>query len=236
MRKLLLLILFTICTSCRQDDIIEEFVTSPQYGNRLALFGGSVALLAKPCCEYWTNTLQLSITNFSVSGAGFATKGNLIAEQVSRAISGNYGSFDIYLFWCSTNDLHKEVGNSLDLSDFELTDVSANITQCRGINKCFQMIYDANPNAKIILFTSLRQFGDHGYTTTALDNDTYLFQLVDAQIDCCKLWNIPYLDQFYTCPFNIDNYNYYYKDKVHPTNKGYELIMKNQAAFIANSY
>lgn len=249
MKNIFLAITILFLIACKTDDPLSNdtegydldagysYETSDQYGNRLALFGGSVAYLSTPCQTYWAEKLDLSIVNFAIGGAGFTTKGNLILSQVERALSGYFGQFDIYLFWCSTNDLSNgAIGQPSDSAEFDPQDTNITISQCSGINWCFKRILTAQPQAKIILFTSLPQFGEFGHATTATKDHTYLFQLVNAQIACCKLWAIPFLDQYYTCPFNISNYQHYYDDIVHPNSNGYEMIMKQQALFIAEAY
>lgn len=210
------------------------FKESLQYGNSMVTFGGSVCEMADICRTYWMQKLNLKIKNYAISGAGFATPTKTIMEQVNEACEE--GIFDIYLFWCSTNDLPYKVGNINDYYEWSPSIIESSATQSGGINWCIKKIYSFNPKAKIIFFTSLRQFGGRGYSTFATDNNTWLFQLVDAQRKCCELYGVPYLDQFYTCPFNIYNYTTYYIDATHPNEIGYQLIMRKQALFIANAY
>lgn len=210
------------------------YVDSPQFGNSMATFGGSVCEMAITCRDYWSKKLNLTITNYSTSGSGFATPTKTIMEQVNRACENEM--YDIYLFWCSTNDLPYTVGDINDYYEWNPSIIESKASQTGGINWCIKRIYESNPKAKIVFFTSLRQFSDRGYKTTSSDEKTWLFQLVDAQIACCKYYGIPYLDQFYTCPFNVYNYTYYYKDATHPNEKGYDMIMRKQALFIAEAY
>lgn len=227
-------------SSCQKNDIesdVEEsFRSSNQYGNRTAVFGGSVSLLAKPCRDYWSKVLKLDITNFSKSNAGFTRDTNNIYNQVVSACTESDSSYDLYLFWCSTNDMSSDPGLPTDYTQYDGYDESRLHTQSGGINHCIELILKHNPHAKILFFTSLRQFGDFGYQTVAEKDRPYLFQHVDTQIQCCEMWGIPYLDQFYDCPFTIDNYTEYYKDLTHPNKDGYNLIKKRQAEFIANAF
>ena len=225
------------CQKIEIDSAIEEvFRESNQYGNRTAVFGGSVSLLAKPCRDYWSKALRLDITDYSKSNAGFTRESNRIYDQVLSACTKSGYSFDLYLFWCSTNDINRDPGSATDYTEYDGYDENKLQTQSGGINQCIELIYRCNPDAKIIFFTSLKQFGEYGYQTMAEIDRPYLFQHVDMQIQCCEMWGIPYLDQFYDCPFTMDNYTQYYKDLTHPNRGGYDLLKERQALFIANAY
>lgn len=228
--------LFWNCSTSDNDEVTDFFLNSNQYGNTLAVFGGSVSKSASVCRDYWAEKLNLKITNFAVANYGFAKPNYLIRDIVDNVIE-NYPPFDIYLFWCSTNDMSYEIGSEDDYSPADGFDIDKLKTQAGGINYCFNKILQSNPKAKIMLFTSLRSFSKFGYQTEAEDvSKNYLFQFVDIQIACCKKWGIPYLDQFYETPFNISNYTDYYKDNVHPNVSGYNLIKERQALFIASAY
>jgi hypothetical protein len=227
---------FWNCSTSDNDVEVDFFLNSNQYGNTMAVFGGSVSNNASVCREYWAEKLNLKITNFAVPNYGFAKPGYLIRDIVDDVIENN-PPFDIYLFWCSTNDLRYRIGEVDDYSSADGFDINNLNTQAGGINYCFYKILKTYPNAKIMLFTSLRSFSEIGYQTEAEDTSKkYLFQFVDIQIACCKKWGIPYLDQFYETPFNISNYTGYYKDDVHPNMSGYNLIKERQALFIASAY
>lgn len=229
-----------IVFSCQKDEfdsaLKERFRKSNQYGNKAATFGGSVSLLAEPCREYWAKALHLEITDYSRSNAGFTRETNSIYDQVFAACAKTGSPYDLYLFWCSTNDINSDPGSPTDYTEHDGYDKGKLRTQSGGINQCIELILKYNPQAKILLFTSLKQFGDYGHQTMAEQDRPYLFQHVDSQIQCCEMWGIPYLDQFYDCPFTIDNYTKYYKDLTHPNKEGYDLLKKRQAEFIANAF
>lgn len=206
----------------------------------MATIGGSVCMLANSCREYWAEQLNLSITDYSKSGFGFGKEGFLIPDIVNQLCSDKSPKYDIYLFWCSTNDYGAKVtiGNYDSYTENDGYDNEALKTQCGGINYCLQKILKKNPSATILLFTSLPSFNGNGYQLSSTNNDdVYLYKYVDAQIELCRYWGIPYFEQFYSSPFNQYNYSEYYReDNLHLNSKGYNKIKKAQTYFIANAY
>lgn len=181
----------------------------------MACFGGSVCNRATASTSYWSSHLNLKIDNYAVGGAGFAVKDNSILSQVEKACSEGR-KYDIYLFWCSTNDMGRTVSR-----------------QNNGIAECFDTILSADPDARIMLLTSIPKFKTYGYETVADEDKTYLFQLVEGQKEICEEYGVPYYDQFRLTPFTITNYEPFFHDETHPKAKGYKLLRLRQALFIA---
>lgn len=211
------------------------YKNSKQYNNTMAFFGGSVGYGATVCRDYWEESLNLHITNYAKGGYGFCRKDNQIREFVDEVCDNNI-TYDIYMFWCSTNDMGCPVGDITSYSEKDNYSEEALSTQDGGINYCIKRIYETKPDAKILVLTSLPSFNTRGYEHEALiDGRTYLFQLVKGQKDCCENWGIPYYDQFYHTVFDNSNYQLFYWDATHPNNLGYDLIKIGQAIFIATA-
>lgn len=211
------------------DDVNYDFSSSNQYGNSVALFGGSIAYCANICHYYWKDVLNIDLDVYAKAGAGFTIKDNSILEQVYDACATN--KYDVYLFWCSTNDYTRQAHIYSDW-----TDNNPFSSQNNGILHCIYHIVQSNPHAKIIFFTSMKCFDENGYTIISRGNSLSLYQYVLGQINACYGLGIPVLNQFDQYVFSIDNYKNYYTDYIHPNEMGYELISRTQALFVAKAY
>lgn len=205
------------------------FSQSNQYRNSVALFGGSVAYSASICHSYWRDCLALDLDVYAASGAGFTIANNSIVSQVEKACSKK--NYDLFLFWCSTNDYTRKA--KIYSSDDNLDSFDS---QGSGIADCIGHVLESNSHAKIVFFSSLKSFDAYGYSTEIIEGQLSLFQYVEGQMVICEQYGIPILDQFRPFPFNMDNYQSYYNDLIHPNDLGYETIKHRQALFLANVY
>jgi len=205
-------------------------------GKSIAVFGGSLSATAESdvAKQIWADRLGALVVSYGVGGAGFALNaGYSLQKQVNNA-----GVHDVYVLWASTNDLSKStVGGLFDYSEKDGFDETKLKSQCAGINYCIKKIYEINPRARIVLFTSLPRFGvDYGnnpYSTEPNKNGFTLYDFVKTQKECCYIHSIPVLDQFFECGFNVYNFkNYYRKDKVHLLKEGYAYIAPMQVEFL----
>jgi lysophospholipase L1-like esterase len=187
------------------------------------VFGGSICQgQTSDAKQIWINSLKqsdinLQITTCGIGGMGFSSN---TVKNVPWQIQ-NTDTYDVYILWCSTNDLW-----SGQIGEIGTTDST---TQSGGLLKSIEMIKKRNESAIIILFTSLPFFSNEdGYLITGK-----LSQYVSAQKEFCQTYGIQYLDQFSLSGLNINNYAAYYKnDKTHFTNEGYCLIAPLQADFL----
>lgn len=206
-----------------------DFTTSNQYGCSIALFGGSVAQLAYLCHDYWREVLNLELEVYAKASAGFTIEGNSILDQVERACSGET-KYDMYLFWCSTNDYTCQAEVESHRHDYPYE------SQNDGIRACFNHIWECNPRAKIAFLSSMKCFDENGYQMRE-DNSVFtMYEYVLGQIGVCNFYSIPIFNQFSYYVFSIDNYQQFFRDYVHPNEVGYDLIKHSQALFIAQCF
>ena len=212
------------------DDEDLIFSESNQFKNSIALYGGSVAHSATICHSFWKEKLCVTLDVYAASGAGFTIESNSIIEQVQKSIQNR--KYDVYLFWCSTNDYSHKASIGSSEESYSHYD-----SQESGMNYCIDLVLESNPLAKIIVFTSLKAFDANGYSFDVSSNPYTLFQYVLGQISVCEQRNVPFFNQFVAFPvFNHDNYEEYYTDAIHPNSKGYDLIKEQQTLFIAKAY
>lgn len=228
----------------------ESDVIYPEhtFDKTVAVFGGSISTPTYNSTiaqNIWIEKCGFkSIDNYGVPGMGFVYGNQNIPRQVEKAISTK--TYDYYILWCSTNDYRKGIPAG-DVNDNPKT-LDEIKTQTGGINYSIRRIYESNPNAKIILFTSLKCFvtsspvypdlGDSCYNPYseygAYDNKNFYY-FTQMQIKCCIKYGISYLDMFNQSGINEYNYSKYIKsDKKHLTDYGYEEVGKLQANFLIN--
>jgi len=198
---------------------------SPNFGKRVAVFGGSLSVLPESdtAKQIWADLLDAEITTYGVGGAGFsANQGYSLQRQVDTA-----GVYDIYVLWASTNDFFgkHDCGSPSDYTTEDGFDQAKLSTQCGGINYCIKILLEKNPRAKIYFFTSLRCF---------CAEQARFAEYVDAQIRCCERSAVAVLDQYHLQGVNEFNYSLYYMpDKLHMNSEGYRRIAYMQADFLA---
>lgn len=206
MRRFVIIILLCISfCACEGDHPEEESLMS------IGIFGGSqsISANARPVKDKWAALFNARINNCGVQGAGF---GSWQENNVQKQIALNM-PFDVYILWCSTNDV------SLNILDDSEDDPR---TQSGGIKRCIDLIRQKNPNATIVLFTSIY-----------VPNERLLKKIpafVEKQIQICEKYDIPYLNQFdYTTLSESD----FLDDKVHMSSPdGYWKLEKRQTAFL----
>lgn len=195
--------------ACGDDQKEDNFLQA-------GVFGGSTSSRAESetVKSVWKNYLRINVTTCGAEGAGFSSLTNRdIPTQIRLS-----KPFDIYILWASTNDLVKSSVGRIDVYD--------DTTQDGGILKSLRLIRQKNNKALILFFTSLPRFDDERYLEE-------LTSFVDDQISICEQNEIPYLDQFRLCGFDLTNYPHYYlPDKTHLNVNGYRHIAFMQMAFI----
>lgn len=126
-----------------------------QYGGSLDLTGKTVGILgaswtvrpeATSVKDMWESELGVVTTNYGSAGAGFVRSSNRISLQSTAA-----ASHDIYVLWCPSNDAR-------DNAPIGEVDDTSNATQAGGMNIVISALYAKNPEAKILLLTSLKAF------------------------------------------------------------------------------
>ena len=207
----------------------------------VGVFGGSHSVReeSQAAKDLWRQKLDVDITDYGVSGAGFSSlQGTSIQTQVDGAASK-----DIYILWGSTNDFRnsRECGTWKDYTAEDSYDESKRVTQCGGINYCIKKLMTINPLAQIYFFLPMRFYsrdsGHNPFSTDANTTGKTFWEYIEAMKECCEHYGIPVLDQFNFHGVNDFNYtNYFKSDNLHLNEAGYRLIGWVQAEFLANGF
>jgi len=226
-KKILVLTLFIgsfwICLQAEQVISTGACPANPLKNLSVGVFGGSISQgQTNDSKQIWMDSLMpdgisLQIKTCGIGGMGFSSN---TVKNVPWQIQ-NADTFDVYIFWCSTNDTWAGQIGEIGTSD--------STTQSGGLLKSVEIIRKRNNAAIILLFTSLPYFSkEEGNLPTG-----QLANYVEAQKQFCEAYKIPYLDLFFTCGFTTDNYKaYYLPDNLHLTNAGYCFVATQQAHFL----
>ncbi len=218
-----------------------DYTLSPNFGKSLGIFGGSFSNIEESdsCKFYWQEKLQLTLFGHGINGAGYsvATQESGVLYAVDRCCRRDE-PHDIYLLWSPSNDFSKgraTIGTLSDYTEADGFDTAKLTTMLGGMNYSYQKLKQKNPDAEILLFTTLPIFnkGAAGYDTLYADG-IGLRQFVDAQIEWAKAHEVPYLDLFRRSGFTHSNYGrYYQKDALHPDVEGYKHLVGITLPFLA---
>ena len=218
-----------------------DYTLSPNFGKSIGIFGGSFCNIEESdSCKFdWQEKLQLTLFNHGINGGGYsvATKEHGVQYAVDRCCRRDE-PHDIYLLWSPSNDFSKgraTIGTLSDYTEADGFDTAKLTTMLGGMNYSYQKLKQKNPDAEILLFTTLPIFnkGAAGYDTLYADG-IGLRQFVDAQIEWAVAHDVPYLDLFRRSGFTHSNYGpYYQKDKLHPNVEGYRHIANITLPFLA---
>jgi len=224
------------------DDSAVDYTASMNYQKSIGVFGGSVCVIEESDTlkVHWTNCLKLDIADHGINGAAYS---NVVQENgVQTAVewSCHYDPpYGIYLLWSSSNDFSKggdKIGHLSDFTEADGYDSTRLSTMLGGMNFCYQKIRQKNPQAEILLFTSLPIFnkGRAGFDTL-YTQDVGLRQYVDAQIEWARAHDVPCLDLFRRAGFSHENYGLYYQsDAIHPNVRGYRHLRVLTTLFLAS--
>lgn len=178
---------------------------------KIGVFGGSqsVAPESYSVKAKWGDLFNAKVFDCGKGGAGYGLwQENNVFNQIK-----NNQIFDIYILWCSTNDLGQSISE----------DSEDNIkSQSGGLLLCLNTIKEMNLNAKILLFTSI--------PVSKKWHKTYLCEFVNKQIDFCEKYNIPYLNQFENSVLTILDFK---MDELHLHVSGYMKLEPFQTEFLS---
>ena len=226
---------------------------APLFGKKIRIFGGSVAfLLDKYTGGNIIRSTGATLTDDAQSGAGFANNLSLvdgaivysgvnIQKQVDDATAAGQVKADIYILWASTNDYTTasiQVGDNEDYTIADNFDVSARLTQCGGINYCIKKLCEFAPEAKVVVFGSLKCFGNPGggWTEGGCGLAGRLKALVDGQHECAMRSSLPFFSLWENSGFNEYNNNTYFyhgdDDMYYPAGHGNDGTHPNKEGYI----
>lgn len=205
---------------------------------KIAVFGGSFSCVPESMCakEIWKKELCATVTDYGVGGMGFSprTGEDNIQVQVDRAVKTE--KYDVYVLWASNNDIFQRhpIGSYTDYTPLDGFDEEKRISQCGGINYCIKTIFENNPFAKIIFFTTLSSEYDPPFSDNPF-SEKGAYDYVKGQIACCEYWGVPCLNMFLNVPINCYTKSVYVlEDGVHLSEDAYRYMGNIQAKFIGN--
>lgn len=177
-------------------------------------------------------SLKFNVTRGARNGSGWLyEKGGVSGRTIVD--STNFGAYNVALFAFGTNDY----GNDQILG--QLGDIYPEQKTFYGtLEYCVQKIYQSNPHITLILSTPLLRV-DHGdistkYALNAKNGAGFtLNQYIEAEIEICKKYNIPYIDNRIS-PFNILSAPNLLVDQLHPTEEGYHVLGAYLAAKVGS--
>lgn len=227
--------LLTACSTTRQVQ---------QHKPAIALFGGSFSVI--PASDiatlWWEEQLGAEVVKYGAGGAGFSNltqnEGRNIQWQIDKACAPEAPVYDTYVLWASTNDFNKvndRPGTAWDYTEADGYDRSKLDTQCGGINYAIKRIREKAPASRILFMTSTKCFSKPGAGTdvTYSGEGNGMNDFVAAQMLCCQLAGVPFLDLFTLPPFNDENFmQYTADDHLHLNENGYKAIRDLQVHFL----
>ena len=230
----------------------SRYKSSPNYGKKIAFFGGSFSSIEAGRVAKNFFRMQLNspyLYDFGVGGAGLALNTyhkskpcSSLYYQVKEALTSGV-NFDIFVIWASTNDFYTYPALIGAINSYTKDDgysKEALNTQSGGINAAVRLIRENNPNALILFWGSLPFFSkEYGYKLDSAYKNKYGYSYkdyIEAQKESCRYNNIPYLDQWTLCGVDESNYKNYYNPKdnyLHPLRIAYEKWMLFQIENLA---
>ena len=239
-------------------EVGAHYTDSPNYGKRIALFGGSFAQnMAVDSADYQfdykgqkTNLLpyiadRLGATAFddyAVGGQGVmaADKENggkfdvPLIKQLQTAGAG----YDVYIIMGGINDYGQNV--PLGVSNSAADDT----TYCGGLKKAFDWIRSNNKSAKIYTVTPFKGYdnGTNGFAdrywnprTSIKNSDGHTFyEYIQAQKEVAQIHGVPCFDLWANQQFSgTSAWEHYLSDLLHPNGKGYQAVADVLVDFIA---
>ena len=184
---------------------------SPLVGMHIAFLGSSVTDGARSkgvsFVEYICKRNNCTYIKEAVSGTTLVDNGDKSYVQRMKNNISPTEKFDLFVCQLSTNDATQgiplgELSEGMDLNGF---DTSTIIGAMEYIICYVKQTWDCP-----VVF----------YTGTEFDNDLYP-QMIAALGELQEKWDIEVIDMWNGLDVNIDNYNLYMADDIHPTQAGY---------------
>lgn len=225
-------------------DVSNNYINSPNYGKKMAFFGGSFAqnmsLTSTPWSfDYQGRTYSLmqyiaeklgatSFDDYAVGSQGVIVGDIPIIEQLQTAGAG----YDIYVIFGGINDF----GNSTPLG--ESNGAADDTTYCGGLKKAFDWIRSKNKSAKIYTVTPFKAYTpDDRYwnpRSNIKKNGHTFYEFIQAQKEVAQIHGVPCFDLWANQQFSgASASEHYYTDLLHPNGKGYQAVADALVEFLA---
>ena len=202
-------------------------------GKKIAFFGDSITAAIKDGFRGYAGRAGLANYmdwyNFARSGAKITNSNNQIIEQIQKEKNNDY---DYIILQGGINDARDNVELGEISSSFEVEDFSER-TFAGSLETLFYYTKKYNPNSTIGFIITYQT--PNSNWTYARDREDQ----VELVSKICKKWEIPYLDLYdgvvyesgktrsYSDILKVNTGGYfYYKNDVHLTPAGYDIISK----------
>ena len=202
------------------------------YGKRWNVLGDSITAglgATHPYHNVIASRNNMTITNYGISGTTIA-KSEESNPMCERYVNMDDNA-DIITVFGGTNDF----GSQVPIGTNDSTDTE---TFKGALNVLIEGLINKYPGKKIFFFTPIQR-GD------VIDLPIKLIEYVDAMIEICGLWGVPCKDMYRGSNLYVRNtfmQNNYFRigedgnsDKLHPNNKGHEIIADPIEGFIRNN-
>ena len=168
-----------------------------------------------------SRSLKFDVTRGARNGAGWLYNNGIDGMKIVEQT--NFSEYDVAMFAFGTNDF----GNDQPLG--QMGDIYPDQKTFYGaVTYAVRKIYESNPKIILILSTPLLRvdYGDES-TQFALNAKNKvgftLNQYIEAEIEICKKYNIPYIDNRIS-PINVLSAPSLLVDRLHPNQDGYHVL------------
>ena len=225
-------------------DVSNNYINSPNYGKKIAFFGGSFAQNMSLTSTTWSFDYQgrkyslmqyiaeklgaTSFDDYAVGSQGVIVGDIPIMEQLQTAGAG----YDIYVIFGGINDF----GNEIPLG--ESNGAADDTTYCGGLKAAFDWIRSNNKSAKIYTVTPFKAYKpDDRYwnpRSNIKKNGHTFYEFIQAQKEVAQIHGVPCFDLWANQQFSgASASEHYYTDLIHPNGKGYQAVADALVEFLA---
>lgn len=211
---------FTFSTGGRYGE--WYYSGNPLFGKRLSVIGDSLTYMNPAYGYNYVKYFQLFgsiIQDLGAGGTGFATPSNTYISRVPFI-----NKPDMVCIQSSYNDILTQtpLGTAADTTDTTLGG---------KMNLFFEALVNAFPSVPVVgysLSPSEEWHYSAGEEPMPLENYNNVFK------DVCANWSVPYISLYKSSnlkPWIADNKAQYYRDNIHPNQKGHWLLYKKLKPF-----
>lgn len=180
--------------------------------------------------QYWiADKLGVTLSNPALSGMTMSTK-NSTNNFMTRYNTYDYTTMDLITIMLGTNDhtMDAPLGTIGNLRDTTF-DTS---TFYGAYRTALKHMLTANKNLRIVLLTPL--YSDNWTSGGANTLGHTMLDYVNAVVKLGEMYGLPVCDLHRNSGINYHNFSNFYRDGVHPVERGYEFLGKYLANFLYN--
>lgn len=196
-----------------------------QHGN-LTSVGEDAGKIVKGYQYYIVEKLGVVLSNPALSGMTMSTA-NASNNFMTRYNTYDYSSMDLITIMLGTNDhtYDAPIGTIGNLKDTTF-DTS---TFYGAYRTAIKHMMQSNPNARIVLLTPCYSANHNNGANTL--GFTFL-DYVNAIVKLGEMYNLPVCDLYRNSGIGYHNYSNFYRDGVHPLERGYKFFGEYLANYL----